>query len=94
VLSGDVNNPTRTKLKMNKAVTIKTGGCGGKTTTTTEQQQQQQSTTQETSEPPETTTTTTTEMAENSQQRGFFQKIWHGLASAVNGVVSFFRGLF
>jgi hypothetical protein len=91
VLSGNVNNPTRTKLNMNKPVTITSKGCQSETTTQTTQQ-----TTEGTGEKGQTTTsmkeTTTTPPSDGSQ--GFFGKLWSGFISLIEGVVSFFTSLF
>lgn len=89
VLSGDVNNPTRTKLNMNKAVTITSKGCQPETTTQTTQQTTEGKG-QTTTSMKETTTTT----PPSSGSQGFFGKLWSGFISLIEGVVSFFTSLF
>ncbi|MCO8243973.1 MULTISPECIES: hypothetical protein [unclassified Haladaptatus] len=89
VLSGDVNNPTRTKLNMNKPVTISSQSCKAETTT--------QTTTQKTTEKTTTggsTTSSTTTTPPSSGSKGFFGKLWSGFASLIESVVSFFTSLF
>ena len=89
VLSGDINNPTRTKLNMNKGITISSKGCQPETTT---------STTQQTTEGKGQTTTsmkeTTTTTPPSDGSQGFFGKLWSGFISLIEGVVSFFTSLF
>jgi len=92
VLSGSVNNPSRTELKMNKPVTIQTGGCSGSkssTSSTTSTDPSDQNT-GGTSSP----TSSTTTAAPSGESKGFFQKIWDGLGAALNAVLSFFGNLF
>ncbi|SIQ96435.1 hypothetical protein SAMN05421858_0956 [Haladaptatus litoreus] len=88
VLSGNANNPTRTKLKMNEKATITSNGCGSGTTETTGN---------ETTNGGEGTTTGTTSNPSdvNSEgSKGFFAKLWDGISSILNSVVSFFTNLF
>ncbi|EFW92696.1 hypothetical protein ZOD2009_07499 [Haladaptatus paucihalophilus DX253] len=89
VLSGDVNNPTRTKLNMNKPITISSKACQSETTTQTTQQTTEGS--GETTTPMEGTTTTT---PPSNESQGFFGKLWSGFVSLIEGVVSFFTSLF
>jgi hypothetical protein len=95
VLSGNVNNPTRTELKMQKPVTIKSGSCGDSSTqtTTSGSNSDDPTSTRATSSSPSTSTTTTTGEV-SGKSRGFFQKIWDGLGAALNAVLSFFSNLF
>ncbi len=93
VLSGDVNNPTRTKLNMNKPVTISSKACKSEKTTT------KKTTTQKTTENnasggSTTSSTSTTTSAPSSGSKGFFGKLWSGFVSLIEGVVSFFTSLF
>ncbi|WP_433624790.1 hypothetical protein [Halomicrococcus sp. NG-SE-24] len=94
VLSGNVNNPTRTELKMQKPVTIKTGSCNGssKQTSTSSSNSDDQTSSRETSSSPRSTTTTPG--GASGQSRGFFERIWDGLGAALNAVLSFFGNLF
>ncbi len=85
VLSGNPNNPTRTKLKMNEPVTITSKGCAAETT-----QQTQQTATSE----PTETSTTASPSNKNSGGKSFFGKLWAGIASVLDSVVSFFTSLF
>ncbi|WP_227376149.1 hypothetical protein [Haladaptatus halobius] len=93
VLSGDINNPTRTQLKMNKPVKITTKACesGSKQTTT-------KKTTKGNGGGGETTTTSTTTTGTSGvntkKNKSFLDKLWNGFASAINSVVSFFTNLF
>ncbi|ODR82763.1 hypothetical protein BG842_17070 [Haladaptatus sp. W1] len=89
VLSGDVNNPTRTKLNMNKPITISSKACQSETTTQTTQQTTEGS--GETTTPMEGTTTTT---PPSNESQGFFGKLWSGFISLIEGVVNFFTSLF
>ncbi|WP_458188345.1 hypothetical protein [Haladaptatus sp. NG-WS-4] len=94
VLSGDVNNPTRTQLNMNKPVKITTKGCSAQATTTEKKQ-----TTKENgggSEDETTTVTTTTNPSDVSRKnsKSFFDRLWDGFSSVINSVVSFFTNLF
>lgn len=92
VLSGSVNNPSRTELKMNKPVTIQTGGCSGsKSSASSTTSSDPGDDTGTTSSSPSSTTTTS---APSSGSKGFFQKIWDGLGAALNAVLSFFGNLF
>ncbi|WP_458206571.1 hypothetical protein [Haladaptatus sp. NG-SE-30] len=96
VLSGDVSNPTRTQLKMNKPVKITTKGCSSQATTTKKKE------TTKSGNDDEVTTTSTTRATTTSNpsdlngknSKSFFDKIWDGFASAINSVVSFFTNLF
>ena len=94
VLSGDVNNPNRTKLNMNKPVTISSKPCESKTTT---QQTTQKTTTQQTTNKGGGSTTssvTTTTSGSSNAHQGFFGKLVSGFVSLIGSIASFFTSLF
>ncbi|WP_227354939.1 hypothetical protein [Haladaptatus salinisoli] len=93
VLSGNVNNPTRTQLNMNKPITISANKCqsGSNQTTTTKKAGEGNGGGGET---PTTTTTTGTSGVNAKKNESFLDKLWSGFASAINSVVSFFTNLF
>ena len=86
VLSGDVNDPTRTKLNMNKPVTISSKPCKSQKTT-------KQTTTNNTGSSSTTSSQTTTSGSSNTHQ-GFFGNLVSGFASLIGAVASFFTSLF
>ncbi|WP_049971046.1 hypothetical protein [Haladaptatus cibarius] len=89
VLSGNANNPTRTKLKMNQKATITANGCGSGTTETTGNE-----TTNGGGEGTATETTSNPSDVNSEGNKGFFAKLWDGISSILNSVVSFFTNLF
>ncbi len=91
VLSGDVNNPTRTKLNMNKPVTIRSKPCKSETTTKKTTKKATKSTSKNSTT--SSTSATTTTPPSNAHQ-GFFGKLWSGFVSLIESVVSFFTSLF
>ncbi|WP_435153101.1 hypothetical protein [Haladaptatus sp. DFWS20] len=91
VLSGNPNNPTRTKLNMNKEVKITSKGCSSETTSKTSAKKTTNGGGGETTTP---ATTTSSPSDVNSGGKSFFAKLWDGIASVLNSVVSFFTSLF
>ncbi|KZN23031.1 hypothetical protein A4G99_16035 [Haladaptatus sp. R4] len=92
VLSGDINNPTRTKLNMNKPVTILSGSCQPKTTT-----QQTTKTTQTTQTKTSSNQATTTEKQatkSTNNNQSVFGQLWNDVSSAFHSIESFFTSLF
>ncbi|MFB9804459.1 hypothetical protein ACFFQF_02840 [Haladaptatus pallidirubidus] len=90
VLSGDPNNPTRTKLKMNKEVKITSSSCDSGTTTETAGNK----TANGGGEGTGTKTTSNPSDVNSDGGQSFFAKLWDGISSILNSVVSFFTNLF
>ncbi|MCO8244867.1 hypothetical protein [Haladaptatus sp. AB643] len=95
VLSGDINNPTRTKLNMNKPVTISSKSCQPKTTTrqTTRTTKTTKTTQTKTSSNTATTTVKQATKSTNDKQSVLGQ-IWNDFSSVLHSIESFFTSLF
>ncbi|WP_266081301.1 hypothetical protein [Haladaptatus caseinilyticus] len=91
VLSGNPNNPTRTKLKMNKPITIQSEPCPGQTPANSTKQEGAA----DASKQKETTTPKKSPKATSDDGgQSFFGGIVDWFASLLSGVVSFFANLF
>lgn len=92
VLSGDLNNPVRTKLDMTNPITISSKSCGKKGT----KQQSTQGTQKKKSEGGKKSSTTpkSPNTKDTNNEGTFFEQIWNSFASIIESVVSFFTSLF
>jgi hypothetical protein len=88
-LSGNMNDPSRTKLDMTKPVTISSKPCQQETTP----QQTARNTKQKDSGKHTTSSKPSTNQNINKDQ-SIFDQIWNGFVSALESLVSFFTSLF
>jgi hypothetical protein len=78
ILSGNVDNPTRTKLDMSKPVTISSKPCQSKTTT--------QQTTQTSRNKSDSKATTQQSTKNTNTEPSFFDQLWNDFASFFNHI--------